>query len=591
LERAGVPFSPSIAFGAPRIRAQRRDEVRVAETSRTKDGLQAVGARGVVASLAGGLAALELHQLLVILGILLGVFVRATYTFSADFPLNDGGLFYQMAVDLQHNGYVLPATTPYNFDEIPFAYPPLGFYLAALLDGLTPLSMMDVFRFLPLAVTSLTVLAMYRLAKDVLQSKTAVVVAVFAFALVPRSFIWLLMGGGITRSLGLLFAMLALHQIYLMYQTRERRYVITSSVLAALTVLSHIQTGSFLAFSSALFFLSYGLHRRGLIYSAIVGVAVVVLTSPYWGSVVAMHGVQPFLSANQTGGSIITADAGLRDYLIESLLRLGTLSEPLFPLIGTLGFLGVLACVTTRRFMLPAWWAAIILLDARAFPTFSTIPVALLAGIGLTEVILPIAVRPLHAHWEPDPEDLDEDALRFAGVSPVNAMRSWAPVVLAVFLWYATNGALMRAGETPSLVALSPDERIAMEWVKEQTPADSTFLIITAEAWPTDKTSEWFPVLADRRSVATAQGYEWVQGETFSRRVWMHDQANGCAEADAACVVQWRAATGVTYDYLMISKPPYGQCCQRLRQSLRLDSYFRPVYDGPGATIYQFLKY
>ena len=179
---------------------------------------------------------LSFGHLLVILGILLGVFVRATYTFSADFPLNDGGLFYQMAVDLQRNHYVLPASTPYNFDEIPFAYPPLGFYLAALLDDLTPLSMMDVFRFLPLAVTGLTVLAMYRLAKDVLQSKTAVVVAVFAFALVPRSFIWLLMGGGITRSLGLLFAMLALHQIYLMYHTRERRYVITSSVLTLVVV-------------------------------------------------------------------------------------------------------------------------------------------------------------------------------------------------------------------------------------------------------------------------------------------------------------------------------------------------------------------
>lgn len=560
----------------------------MAETSRTKDGLGAASARGLGASLADAIAGLELHQLLAFLGILLGVFVRASYTFSTDFPLNDGGLFYQMAVDLQRNGYALPATTPYNFDQIPFAYPPLGLYLAALIDDLTPLSLLDVFRFVPLVVTGLTVLAMYRLAKDVLQSKIAVVVAVFAFALVPRSFIWLLMGGGITRSFGLLFAMLALHQIYLMYQTREWRYVVASAVLAALTVVSHLQTGSFLAFSSALFFLSYGLHRRGIMHSAVVGVGVVVLTAPYWGSVIAVHGVAPFLAANETGGSIITADAALRSFLIESLLQLGTLSEPLFPLIGTLGFLGVLTCVTTRRFMLPAWWAAIILLDARAFPTFSTIPVALLAGIGLAEVILPITVRPLAARWEPDPEDLDEDALRFAGVSPVNAMRSWAPVVLAVFLWYATNGALMRAGETPSLVALSPDERVAMEWVKEQTPADSTFLIITAEGWPTDKTSEWFPVLADRRSVATAQGYEWVPDGTFARRVWMHDQANGCAEADAACAVQWRTATGTTYDYLMISKPPYGQCCQRLRQSLNVDSHFRPVYDGPGATIYLF---
>ncbi|MEI6664960.1 MAG: hypothetical protein WCL53_02260 [Chloroflexota bacterium] len=568
----------------------------MAETSPTDQRLRGKTASpatrtGILGAIQSALLDVELHHLMVFLGILLGVFIRADYTFSADFPLNDGGLFYQMARDLQANGLRLPATTPYNFDVIPFAYPPLGFYLAALLDWLTPLSLVDVFRFLPLAVTSVTVLAMYRLARDVLTSKIEVVVAVFAFALVPRSFIWLLMGGGITRSLGLLFAMLALHQIYLMYRTREWRYAMTSSVLAALTILSHIQTGSFLAFSSALFFVSYGLHRRGLIHSAVVGIAVVVLTAPYWGSVIAMHGLQPFLSANQTGGSILTSDAGLRAYLIESLLRLGTLSEPLFPLIGTLGFLGVLACITSKRFMLPAWWAAIILLDARAFPTFSTVPVAMLAGIGLVEVILPIAVRPLGNRWAPDPEDLDEDALRFAGVSSTAAMRSWAPVILAIFLWYATNGALMRAGETPSLVALSPSERDAMTWVSQQTPKDSSFLIITTEAWPTDKTSEWFPVLADRRSVATPQGYEWMPGNTFERRVWMHDQANGCADADATCVVQWRATTGVSYDYVMVPKPPYGQCCERLLKSLKLDSSFRPVYDGPGATIYQYLRY
>jgi len=71
----------------------------------------------------------------------------------------------------------------------------------------------------------------------------------------------------------------------------------------------------------------------------------------------------------------------------------------------------------------------------------------------------------------------------------------------------------------------------------------------------------------------------------------MHDQANGCADADATCVVQWRATTGVSYDYVMVPKPPYGQCCERLLKSLKLDSSFRPVYDGPGATIYQYLRY
>src|SRR5689334_7736814 len=81
--------------------------------------------------------------------VLVGVGVRAFHVLHFDFPLNDGGLFYQMARDLQNNGYKLPSETTYNSAHIPFGYPPLGMYLAALLDDITPFSLMDMFRIIP----------------------------------------------------------------------------------------------------------------------------------------------------------------------------------------------------------------------------------------------------------------------------------------------------------------------------------------------------------------------------------------------------------------------------------------------------------
>ena len=80
----------------------------------------------------------------------LGFLVRASFTFAAGFPIGDGGLFYQMVRDLQHAGYALPSTTTYNGDGIPYAYPPLMLYAAALVDRLTPLGLLDVLRILPL---------------------------------------------------------------------------------------------------------------------------------------------------------------------------------------------------------------------------------------------------------------------------------------------------------------------------------------------------------------------------------------------------------------------------------------------------------
>src|SRR5215210_4279864 len=161
------------------------------------------------------------YTLALALAIALGVAVRAYHVLSQDFPLNDGGLFYAMARDLQAAHYHLPAFTSYNDAKIPFGYSPLGFYLAAALDDLTPLSLMDAFRWLPLVTSCLIVVAFAALARTLLASRAAVAAAVVAFALVPRSFIWMLMGGGLTRSLGFLFALLTLRQLIRMYTTRS----------------------------------------------------------------------------------------------------------------------------------------------------------------------------------------------------------------------------------------------------------------------------------------------------------------------------------------------------------------------------------
>src|SRR5262245_31305489 len=95
----------------------------------------------------------------------LGAAVRLYHTFRVDFPLNDGGLFYVMTRDLQSAHYGLPTFTSYNQIDIPFAYPPLGMYLAALVDDLTPLDLLTVFRVLPLVYCMLTLGAFFLLAR------------------------------------------------------------------------------------------------------------------------------------------------------------------------------------------------------------------------------------------------------------------------------------------------------------------------------------------------------------------------------------------------------------------------------------------
>ena len=74
----------------------------------------------------------EWATLILFLAILIGAFLRFNPTLLAGFAVNDGGMFAVMVDDLRANHFLIPAFTTCNFSNIPFAYPPLGFYFGAL---------------------------------------------------------------------------------------------------------------------------------------------------------------------------------------------------------------------------------------------------------------------------------------------------------------------------------------------------------------------------------------------------------------------------------------------------------------------------
>ena len=536
--------------------------------------------------------------------VVLGFLVRAFYIFTEDFPLNDGGLFYLMTQELQRANYRLPAFTGYNAADIPFAYPPLGFYLAGLIDDFTPLQLLDVFRLLPLLATSLTLVAVYRLARELLPSVLAAVIATFAFAFTPRSFVWLLMGGGVTRSLGLLFAVLALWQLYLLYTRHRARYALTTTLCAALTVLSHLETAQFLAFSAALFFLAYGRHRHGLLTSVAIAIGTVALTAPWWGTVLWQHGVGPFLNARATGQTVF-ADPGARNTAFYTLARFGDAGEPFFPLARMLGLLGALVVLTDtitaaldRRLLvplLPLWWAMLLFVDPRAAATYMTVPMSLLAGIGVGGLLLR-AMRDVPEWAAGRQARIDTDRSNGQGGQAWNRGRIWAVLLLAFLLGYGLLAATLPkrpqvGGEAGVLISLSRDERAAMEWIARETPADSRFLVISGGPWPINRTAEWFPALTGRVSVTTVQGSEWLPDHAFTDLERIDGMAQECAGGDTSCLTQFSAETSLQYEYVYVRLPmqgsrhPANQCCQ-LAVSLAGDPAYTRVYSSPGAQIY-----
>ena len=528
---------------------------------------------------------------------LLGTFVRAFRVLRADFPLNDGGLFYLMTVELERSGFRLPAFSAYNGEAIPFGYPPLAFYVAGLLDAFTPLGLVDVFRYLPLVVTSLTLPAFALLARRMLPSRVAVVAATLAFALAPRSFVWLIMGGGLTRSFGFLFAILAIRQAHVLYTTRRWSAAGTTLLFCTLTVLSHLGTAPFVAFTIALLFLAYGRHRHGVLSSAVVAAGTVLLSAPWWASVIGTHGSGPLAAAGATGGSVFS-DPMIRYHTKLLLVRLGIgmTGEPWFPVVFTLALVGALVALRRRRFLvLPAWWLAIVLLEARAGATYSMLPVAMLAGLGVSELLLPLLAGSA-------PETVLAGrvgaARRSESLAPGTARDGWArlfaPLALGALLVYATAAAVTTrsdlAGESRVLESLSPEDRAAMRWVRDHTPPSSRFVVVTGKRgmWADDRHAEWFPVLAGRASVGTVQGTEWLPRGTFVRRIVAADSLQDCRTADASCLDQWSSWRGAPFTHVYVPRTldPRSQCCRALLASLTADPRYARVYDGPGALVF-----
>jgi hypothetical protein len=552
------------------------------------------------------------YLLLLGAAVLLGTIVRASHVLASDFPLNDGGMFYAMARDLQQHGFTIPATTSYNSADIPFAYPPLGFYLAALLDRVLPGGLLEMFRVLPLLYSAATLVAFAMLAHRMLSPRAepagqtqqaAVIGATVAFALIPRSFLWLIMGGGVARGLGLAFALVALHEAHRLYTERntsegdtvgrpEPRYVLTTAIAFAGCVLSHVETGWFLGFSIVIFWLAYGRTRRTFVYSIAIAALGLALTAPWWMTVALQHGLRPFIEANASGGNVLSSSAMARETFL-SLARITSTSEPFFPLIGAIALLGGLAALRARHFVLPLWWVAIILLDLRAYPTFTTIPVAMLAGIGIAQIVLPLA----HLVWdrpllsEPVEHDDEHNELRTtAALAPWHRVSRGAVLLTIGLLLYSTVGALLRApgfaGEAAYLVGLTHNERNAMQWIRTNTAEDARILIVPRGPWQVDKEAEWFPVLANRVSVGTVQGTEWTH--SFEDHVRSFDQLWQCGYKLSDCLSSWSLETGTTYTHVWVPRTEQGQCCSTLVASLRDANAYRVVYDGPGGTVFTY---
>lgn len=500
---------------------------------------------------------------------LVGLAIRAPAALAADFPLNDGGLFYQMILDLEATWPALPETTTYNGLDAPYAYPPLGFYLGAMLHGWLG---MDVMRAIPLAASVLTIPAFFLLARGLFGSGAVTWAATVAFALMPRTFEWMTMGGGLTRAPGLLLAIVALWLAHRMLVRRDRWSVVASGLSAGLVILTHPQATLFLLISGVAFLIAFGRSRAAMTRAAAALAVAVVIALPWVLTVLTSHGWTPLLSASATQPGPFIG--------LLSLFAFEISGSRLFDPLGLLAAIGFLVAILRRQWLVPAWLVALMVLDSRGGATYAAVPAAMLAGSGAVELL----VR-LPALWSGSTAPSKPFAFLRSDRLPV----AIGSILLALALIDAIGS--QQAPDWRGF-ALSDAQRGAMQEAGVLAP-EGDYLVVTGRFWPVDAVSEWFPTLAGARSAATVQSREWLGSEEFRTAVAASEALRECANAGSACLSEWSTTWDTAFTHVFIPKGslsgPFGDedCCTGLRLLLAEDAGYSMIHDGPGGTIFE----
>ncbi|MBK8419299.1 hypothetical protein [Candidatus Villigracilis saccharophilus] len=256
------------------------------------------------------------------------------------------------------------------------------------------------------------------------------------------------------------------------------------------------------------------------------------------------------------------------------LFRFDFTDEPNLTLIAILGLIGIFTLLAKRKFFIPLWFFLMHLLEPRGGALFMIIPLAMFAGIGLEQTVLP-GLRNLNlGQIVTNNEDWVGSLLKGKTVK----------IFIAILFMYTSLSALQVGANIKQQSTLTQADLDAFNWVKKNTPPNSRFALVTRGLPLNDSSSEWFPALTERTSLATVFGYEWLNDGNFGARVETYQDLQQCAAEDVDCLNQWAQEIGWDFSYVYVRKQGGAHIALDINLSNSAD--YTAVYDTANVVIY-----
>ncbi|HEX9838769.1 MAG TPA: hypothetical protein VGA72_05455, partial [Anaerolineales bacterium] len=246
-----------------------------------------------------------------------------------------------------------------------------------------------------------------------------------------------------------------------------------------------------------------------------------------------------------------------------------------------------------RDYLLPLWMVIPFFVEGRGAAGPAAIPLAMLAAIGLVNVVF-AALSALGR--KSGATDIDapvgKGSSNDVGQSDqFSSMERSVFIYLFLYLIFSTY----QFGFQLSNATLYPADQEAMTWVRKNTPAESRFLVLTGTTSVScDSVLEWFPALTGRQSLYTVQGTEWIEGQNFNTYVKSTYPVQEClSSGDVPCLDA--VVSRSQYDYIYVSKLLRVDNCQPLDiqrtfpyflEHLHADNTLDMLYETEGVVIF-----
>ncbi len=456
--------------------------------------------------------------LFLVMALLISLPVLFYNSIHFNLPIGSAGLFAEMAHQVLVSDFSLPLNVPfYGPGSIPFAYPPLGFYLMALFlkIGIHPYTYL---RWMPPIFSLIALIPFYKLTERVSGSFFSASVVMIVLASSPELFALHSTAGGVIRALAYIFMLFAMEYYVRTINEWSLADSIVAGIFFGLSFLTHLYYGLvFLVWAVVWLLVKINFQKvRGAL---ITGVAALLVATPWLIVTLARHGLKIFNSVIESHGNTTFLSASLSltflsDWLAENLSVLTT--EPLF-LIWII--IGMVFLITERNYELPLFFLIAIWMFSEGGRFVVTIS-SILAAVGMARIKQKFVIN-----------------------------KGYQFIIYLLFIISSMTSVIHGIQRNRLLSPWLHESTATLgTMVQNHTPVVYRYLFV---GYPTE--AEWLPYILQRTPLVSAWGSEWVGG--YSEKIGMVRDAMSCeSRQDFSCVKQLMTRSGSSEPEMIITR-------------------------------------